>query len=436
MVRTFSKNRRVFIGLIICLCLFAWCTLLTTANATDNIISPTGTKVELDKLNAVIIHDGKQTETLILRLDYKVKDGKPQNFGWIIPTPTKPKVKAVSNNIFVQLKNLTVPKTNYVDDIFGRKLETKPDKTPVQTTRVGAYDIAVISAYEQQTIRDWAGKNNFNYINLYSQPFREYLAEGWYFTMVRLQPDRGELPQSGYSVPIALTFEAFSPMIPWRMMGDATNARSDGIEYDTNVYILSPVHKMTNQHARMELTTSYAERLPEETSRDIVRGLEMVAYQSYYVTHFSGSVPGWVMQDSDMKFMQAGDISEVNNGKLQGGDWITAFLVTALYGPLATLGTFWVLFTATTSGVIIGGIIIGIIYLFYKPLKSRRLITFILMTLLFLLSTGITISVVFAGTPVWVLFSIIPPVIVWLWTGKRAFVDEEGRQLFANQNPS
>jgi hypothetical protein len=190
---------------------------------------------------------------------------------------------------------------------------------------------------------------------------------------------------------------------------------------------------MTNQHARMELSTNYAERLNEDTSRTLVQGLEMVPYQSYWVTHFAGNVPGWVMQDSDMRFSSSGDQNEVNSGKLQGGDWITAVIVTAFYGSFAIIGTFWLLFTSTTSGIIIGGITLTIIWLFLKPEKPRRLVVFILMTLFFLLSTGITISEVIAGTPALILLSILPATLGWLWMGKRAFIDEEGRKLFSTK---
>ena len=127
---------------------------------------------------AIIVYDAGR-EDLLLQVKY---EGPLEEFGWLIPVPSLPKVEKGSMEPFYELSQLTQRRfgnvvTMGLDNASGRG---GGGVKVVEIKTVGAYEVAVLSAQDVGSLERWLKANDFSIPGDRYQVIDEYIRNGWY----------------------------------------------------------------------------------------------------------------------------------------------------------------------------------------------------------------------------------------------------------------
>lgn len=142
---------------------------------------------------AILVHDAGR-EDLILQVKY---DGPVEEFGWLIPTPSLPKVEKGSMECFYELSRYTqehferhlqgIPMGNKGD---GEGVKTEPVKV-IEVKVVGAYEVAVLSTQDATSLGDWLKANGFALPKGGTEVIDSYVKQEWFFIAVKINLGKG-----------------------------------------------------------------------------------------------------------------------------------------------------------------------------------------------------------------------------------------------------
>jgi hypothetical protein len=141
---------------------------------------------------AIILYDAGR-EDLVLQVKY---EGPVNEFGWLVPVPSVPKVEKGSMSCFYELSRLTQGAT--VTEGKGTTLRAASagsDRVAVRVIEqktVGAYEVAVLAAAEAGSLQRWLEQNQFVYPKDKGGVVEEYIRKGWYFVAMRIQIGAGD----------------------------------------------------------------------------------------------------------------------------------------------------------------------------------------------------------------------------------------------------
>jgi hypothetical protein len=156
--------------------------------------------------------------------------GDAQDFGWLLPLPSVPVLKAGSEELFTQLEATTAPRF-----LLGRTAtgtcnrglflgcgaraaalsrtedgKGSPQTPLVFTESVGPYDAAVLKADDKQQLIDWLSANRFVVPSTSDAALGPYLRPGAYFLALKLKAGK----TAGDLTPIVVEYASDLPMIP------------------------------------------------------------------------------------------------------------------------------------------------------------------------------------------------------------------------------
>jgi HEAT repeat protein len=138
---------------------------------------------------AVILYDAGR-EDLLLQVKY---EGPLQEFGWLIPVPSVPKVERSSMDAFYELSELT--QRNFGRDSQGETVAMglangKGIEEPVkviETKTVGAYEVAILSAPDAGGLDRWMKANGYSIPDGKEEIVNDYIRRGWFFVAAKIQ---------------------------------------------------------------------------------------------------------------------------------------------------------------------------------------------------------------------------------------------------------
>ncbi len=169
----------------------------------------------------VIIYD-KGIETLILSSTFY---GDAKDFGWVIPTPTRPEIDQSTDEIFIALSDLTgrTIALNRKQSLLGDKEEASETKVKiVETKQVGIYDVKVILASEASSLAKWLSDNGFQFPKESSYVLEDYVQYNWFYTVAKVRPEliwpgMEKEMKSGHISPLKLTFKTDKIVFPLKI---------------------------------------------------------------------------------------------------------------------------------------------------------------------------------------------------------------------------
>ena len=171
---------------------------------------------------AMIFYENK-TETLVLSATFR---GDAKDFGWIIPTPSRPDVSKSSDELFISLDELTRTQQTYpmpldIDDAYRTGQNTE-DVYIVETKKVEYYDIAVLTAGDSKALADWLSKNNYQFPTTSSYVLDSYIDNDWYFTAVKINTELinqsvGRQLREVHMIPLELKFSSDKIVYPLKI---------------------------------------------------------------------------------------------------------------------------------------------------------------------------------------------------------------------------
>ncbi len=142
---------------------------------------------------AIIAYDSGH-EDLILQVKY---DGPVEEFGWLVPVPSVPRVTQASMSCFYELSKFTQRKFEFehrpmVGTLsIGGAEEKPPEVKVVEVKTVGAYQIAVLSAKDAGALENWLAQNDFWIPKDKAGVIDSYAKRGWYFVAARINLSKG-----------------------------------------------------------------------------------------------------------------------------------------------------------------------------------------------------------------------------------------------------
>jgi hypothetical protein len=161
--------------------------------------------------------------------------GDAKDFGWLLPLPSVPVLKAGTEDLFTQLAATTDPRFQLNFQTTGRcpqraapvfgcgapaslssidrvgAGEQAPPSSPlVFTASVGPYDAAVLKADDKTELLGWLSRNRFVVPTTSDAALGPYLRPGAYFLALKLKSGK----TTGDLTPIVVEYPSDLPMIP------------------------------------------------------------------------------------------------------------------------------------------------------------------------------------------------------------------------------
>jgi hypothetical protein len=188
---------------------------------------------------ALVLFD-RGLEDLVLEVRY---EGAVSDFGWIVPLPSRPRMRPDDPKIFEELNRSTQdfraprsPRSSRMAATAGMSREL--GVIELARARVGVYDAAVLQGSDGKSLERWLAANDFRLPKGGADVFDEYARRGWVFVALRIAPERADSTTQkaladGTLQPIRFRFETPEPVFPLRVsaLGGAT---------DVLLYTLSP----------------------------------------------------------------------------------------------------------------------------------------------------------------------------------------------------
>jgi hypothetical protein len=204
----------------------------------------------IDSELAVIIHDSAtKTEHFIRSADFR---STSNNFGFLVPTPTKPELAEASAELFSALIDITKRRT-IVEyrakelkfgcagssalpsdvrppvKVAGKDSDSVRTVQVVEQKRVGDYDAVVLRATDPLKLRVWLTTNGYDTRPELDEWFAEYTKNDWYLTAFKISSDR--LTNAGNKLAVSsptvrISFQTDRPFYPYREPADMRTNRS------------------------------------------------------------------------------------------------------------------------------------------------------------------------------------------------------------------
>ena len=143
---------------------------------------------------AIIVYD-QGREDLVLQVKY---EGPAEDFGWLIPVPGLPEVRKGSMECFYELSKLTQERFGENRRMMAGMSHSRGGDGAVKVIEiktVGAYEVAVISARNAASLREWLDAHEFVFPKEKQDLLDGYIKKQWYFVAARIDPN-----QSGFTL--------------------------------------------------------------------------------------------------------------------------------------------------------------------------------------------------------------------------------------------
>ncbi len=316
---------------------------------------------------AVIIHENN-TETIVLSVTFK---GDPENFGWVIPIPSKPEVEKSQDELFTALAELTAPVSEgeYLPT-FGLGGETavkEPLKVDIiETKKIDIYDITTITSEDPKALSKWLLENEYQIPKEASTILEEYTKNDWYFICVKIDLTKltsasKEQLKTGHATPLKIQFESEEIIYPLKLSSIISEYESLSPDASSSSAGLTPVPQVSillyvfsdGKKTVPGFETKYANWTEKETIEDLAINSEGENWykpksSKLYLTKFYRSMKTSEMT-SDLIFRAAEDNEPI--GITQSNtiyDILAAIIVFALVFIIILLSPMGLIFIVLT----------------------------------------------------------------------------------------
>jgi hypothetical protein len=137
---------------------------------------------------ALLVFD-RGVEDLVLEVKY---EGASQDFGWIVPLPSRPDMAPERPELFEDLSKLTQSPHYGGSDLLAKATRTMGGQASevrvLEHRRVGVYDAAVLAAARAGALAGWLAAHGFRVPAGDTDVLDRYARRGWVFTALRIHP--------------------------------------------------------------------------------------------------------------------------------------------------------------------------------------------------------------------------------------------------------
>jgi hypothetical protein len=200
------------------------------------VAPPRGGDVGISGESALIVYDAAtKTEHFIRTANFR---STSNDFGFLVPTPTKPELAEASADVFAELadvtKRRTEVRTRMKEPALGCALHTvmfigsaapaaSEGVRVVEQKRVGDFDAAVLQASDPRSLTDWLTANGYDARPALADWLKRYADDKWFLTAFKVAADS---PAAGgnklalTSSAVRISFSTDTPVYPYREPAD------------------------------------------------------------------------------------------------------------------------------------------------------------------------------------------------------------------------
>lgn len=250
-------------------------------------------KIFIGDERAIIFWDEKsKTEHFIRRADFKGSS----NFSFIVPTPTKPQLAEISDDILKRVWSALYnrqQKSLGVRGGFGGGSDSIPANgvKVLETVEVANMDAAILDASDAGSLEKWLKDNKYASQGAkdWAQP---YIQKKWLFTAFKIKSKKNASKTEGISSPmVRISFKTDKPFFPYREAGDRTTVPGRKLD----LFVIAPTtmqgnYEKTPWQAEMNYSTNALDVYNEilRDTKDHIPGATNT--KGYWVSHFKDYV--------------------------------------------------------------------------------------------------------------------------------------------------
>lgn len=204
------------------------------------VVAPKGMRADVAGETVLIVWDSRAKVQHFVRAAGFVTGSA--DFGFLVPTPTKPEVASADPTFSNPLEHLTAPRvetrtrpaTLGCAGGDGWRVNATPAVAPfsravgavtvVEQKQIGSYDVAVLKATDADQLRVWLTKHGYDARQELQNWLGWYVANGWYVTAFKVAnqlnptgtpPPPGSPATAGFGA-VRLSFPTDQPFYPYR----------------------------------------------------------------------------------------------------------------------------------------------------------------------------------------------------------------------------
>jgi hypothetical protein len=289
--------------------------------------APAGQPVVNADQTVILLWDpATKTEHFIRKASFK---SDAADFGFLIPSPTKPELAESGNEAFPTLEKLTEP------EVITRSLPTggggcgcadkkaapaaaaKAQVNVLEQKLVAGFDAAVLEATSAQALTDWLKEHGYAYSPEIAAWAKPYVEQGWKVTALKVakQAD-GKTDKVVAAAALRLSFKTDRPLFPYREPDPTAAAKALGVNNR-----LLRIYFLTDARYRGELTrespwtgkVAWAGKLSPESRAQVLEQLRLPATTvpaEWWLTEFEDPWP-YRAAPADVYFARDPDQGEV-----------------------------------------------------------------------------------------------------------------------------
>lgn len=179
-----------------------------------------GEEVRVAEESAIILWDAaSKTQHFIRRASFETK---AKDFGFLVPTPTVPKLAEADNAAFDHLARLTAPPVRQLSPEAKSEAPkaaaaapAAPAVTVIATAKVAGYDAAVLEANDANALDRWLKQHGYASSPELVEWYKPYIAKKWKITAFKIAKGDG----SGAKIDaeaVRMSFQTDQPFFPYR----------------------------------------------------------------------------------------------------------------------------------------------------------------------------------------------------------------------------
>ncbi len=319
-------------------------------SASGLMIPPPDTQVYQTGQESVLFYEDGQQD-MLLSASFR---GNAEQFAWLVPTPSIPKVRRGSWEMFVALRGITGRTTDdYRLSGYGAATSfepsdylSEPAMVEVERSSVGYYDITVLEARTTEALLEWFEQNGYDLPADGRYVLDEYIEAGWYFTAVTLNTENissrtADDILKGNSLPLHFQFQTEKMVFPMQLSqlarlyskGDDADAPKLKENIDITLYLISQ-----SRRSLPGFTQSYAGYISGQAVSELSYStdgeplIEAKPDERYVITRLSRSFPITEMT-YDLYPRKQDNIGVLNQG--ERGENTSLWLLAGLAGAVS-----------------------------------------------------------------------------------------------------
>jgi hypothetical protein len=200
------------------------------------VAPPPGYQVGVNSEEAIIVYDSAtRIEHFIRRADFRTE---VKDFGFLVPTPSKPELVEVDVQAFVTLHAATAPRhvpSGKVNRIVqkrsgGKESAAMAPKSPapeiLDRKKVAGYDAIVLRAEDTDGLKKWLEENKYDARPAVMEWLKWYVEHKWIITAFKVLLD-DNAARDRWAKSVRMSFETDSPFYPYREPEDMRSKKPE-----------------------------------------------------------------------------------------------------------------------------------------------------------------------------------------------------------------